>query len=108
MSAERIEPDSWASFLRGFSAQHQGWLVTVSNDGVVIDDMPLESVQIDAEGDATIVVHDGSHGVRGVTDVFVDRAAGGAIAALRLVTKDGEASIRFRTVIAPELVDGMI
>ena len=118
MPRERIEPASWAPFLEGFAGQHRGWLVTVAQTGsagnqrVVIDQQPLLDVAID--GDAIEIstgIEDSGHSrhrIDNVTDVLVDRAGGDAVAALRIVSRSGETLIRFRVVISPELVDGMV
>jgi hypothetical protein len=112
MPVERIDEKSRNSFLEGFSAQHRGWLITVetiSANGeleVVIDDSPLESVR--ADGDAIeIVAGTSTHRVGDVTDLLVDRVQGDAIESVRIVAPSGETILSFRTVIPPELVDGI-
>ena len=108
MPVERIDAKSRQSFLDGFTAQHRGWLITVeSGEGlVVIDDAPLESVR--ADGDTIeIVAGTSTHRIDGVTGVLVDRDQDDAIESLRITAPSGETILTFRTVIPPELVDGM-
>ena len=112
MPVERIEAKSRQSFLEGFTAQHRGWLITVemiSADGereVVIDDLPLENVRAD-DGTIEIVAETTAHRIDDVTDLLVDRVQGDAIESVRIAAPSGETILSFRTVIPPELVDGI-
>jgi hypothetical protein len=103
MLTERIDPQSGSSFLKGFAGQHHGWLVTLQRNGdVIAEGEPLIDVSTDGE---SITIN--GHRIDGATDLVVDRTSPGAISALRILTPSGETSIRFRTAIAPELVDGI-
>ena len=49
-----------------------------------------------------------THHIEAAMDVIVERAYGDAVSSLRFIAPSGETILTFRTVIAPELVDGMV
>lgn len=116
MPSEQIDAGSRQAFLDGFAGQHRGWLITVErvdrvgNREILIDGLPLRSVGTDG---AAVTIAAGTDDdeervrVDGVTGVVVERVERDAISMLRFVTPSGETILRFRTVISPELVDGV-
>jgi hypothetical protein len=108
----------WPSFLQSFSLQHDGWLVSVESirDGrceVKASDRPLEGVTVeDAPREIVITVGEGDEPhrfvlrrprrVRVESDEGVDKS-------ISVEQEDGTIiRVRFRSAIAPELVDGIL
>lgn len=106
--SERVIPrESWPAFAEGFSGQHQGWLVA-------IDAHPLQPLHDLTLSRDRAVVRTGhaddleQHELRDVRDVRVaaSDADENAIERVDIVGPADTMTIRFRTAIAPELVDG--
>ncbi len=112
MNQQTIARDTWPTFGVAFSRQHQGWLATIDRGRDVVAEMePLHDVRISGH-DAEIRVGTDddlkSYKVRDLTAVRVIAAdeRGTAIQRVELVGSDETLALQFRTVIAPELVDG--
>ncbi len=118
MSEQSIPRDGWSAFADGFSGQHKGWLVAVERNGdrgeLAANEMqPLQDLAI--SGDRAVIRAGDTgalqvHELRGLRDVRV-AASDEDINAIEHVDLVGPAdvvTIRFRTAIAPELVDGAI
>ena len=73
----------------------------------MIDDLPLERITTN-DGAIDIVADERTHHIEAAMDVIVERAYGDAVSSLRFIAPSGETILTFRTVIAPELVDGMV
>ncbi len=107
MSVREIPPESWSSFLESFSRQHHGWLVTVSLGAQrLASDEPLDFAR---PSDHAIVVSAGGHEYRleNAREITVN-AAGAAIGHVDISSGRETMTIRFREVISPELVDGVV
>ncbi len=110
MSVRTIPPDSWPTFLDSFTRQHHGWLVTISRgeDRVAIDE-PLDFARA---GDHAVVVSAGGRQFRleDAREIAVSAASGdeSAIGHLEISSSRETMTIRFRAVIPPELVDGVV
>jgi hypothetical protein len=110
MSTQRIPPESWPSFFTAFTRQHHGWLVTVDT-GVdrVAEAQPLDEVH--AEG-RNIELRAGSARYRlpNASAVTVTTAPNDETAIDHLEIESGSErlTLRFREVIRPELVDGIV
>ncbi len=107
MSIRQIPAESWTSFLDSFSRQHHGWLVTISRgDERVASDEPLDFARAI---DHAIVVSAGGREYR-LEDAraIAVNAAGTAIGHIEIAGAKESMTIRFREVISPELVDGVV
>lgn len=119
--AQPIPRHSWPDFAQSFAQQHKGWLVSLTrSDGettrVIADELPLEAIRVDRRDDSDIfeiAVGDLSdthlHHLQGVKEVRIISSASDPTAIERLeLDADGQSlTLRFRTMIAPELVDGL-
>lgn len=117
MPSEVISRNRWREFLSGFSRAHAGWLVTVETisaqaaPNVSVRDIPLIGVTDDAGRLVIATGVDSTHSDRIVerpTSLRVDRAPDGSERGLDIENASGDlVRLRFRTAIAPELVDGI-
>jgi hypothetical protein len=107
MSVRSIPRDSWTSFLDSFSRQHHGWLVTISRDDQrVVRDEPLDFARA-AERSVIVSAGGHEHRLENPQEIAVS-AAGTAIGHVEFSSDQEKMTVRFREVIAPELVDGMM
>jgi len=108
----------WPSFLQSFSLQHDGWLVSVESVRddrceVKASDLALEGVTVqDAPREIVITVGEGDEHhrfvVRRPQRVLVE-SDGGVDKSISVQQDDGTITrVRFRSAIAPELVDGIL
>ncbi len=107
MSVRTIPRDSWTSFLDSFSRQHHGWLVTISRDDEhVVQDEPLDFARA---ADRSVIVSAGGreHRLENPREIAVSEA-GTAIGHVDISGDREKMTVRFREVIAPELVDGQM
>ena len=119
---EEISEKQWVPFLDAFSRAHEGWLVSVDvfdrdrTAATEADEQPLIGITADHSGNRpsiSVVVGrepDGvlTHVVEGVERVNLNRTADGTEEAIEI--RDGEGritTVRLRTAIAPEMVDGI-
>jgi hypothetical protein len=110
MSTKRIPQESWKPYFDTFSRQHHGWLVTVDTGaGRVAEEEPLDSIRSTREGIEIDAGH--SHyrvarpSIVTVTTAGNDRTA---VDHLEIESGSEKLTLRFRAVINPELVDGMV
>ena len=121
MNTDEIRPPQWREFFDTFSRAHEGWLVTLEVLGPMgaqeeAHELPLVGITADepshggaiwmtvGEGDQTL-----THSVDAPTRVQVERTEEGAEAAVQIESKSGEKTLlRFRSAVAPEMVDGML
>ena len=125
MITVEVPRSDWARTLAAFTDIHDGWLVSVEAlDSAIgaqplISNLPLLEVSLESDGDdATIVMSAGSsranadhvtHLVRRVQRVYIERTEDGADVALGVESSDKAKTIlRFRTVMRPEAVDGIV
>ncbi len=110
MTVRNIPPDSWPAFLDSFTRQHHGWLVTITRGTQhLVNDQPLDFARTE---DRAIIVSAGNHRCRienanaiAVTAAGADESAIGHVA---ISSPRETLTIRFREVISPELVDGVV
>jgi hypothetical protein len=110
MSTRRIPPESWSSFLDSFSRQHHGWLVTLdTGTDRVAEEEPLEEVRANGR---TIEIRAGAKHYRlpnaSVLTVSASDSDETAIDHLEIASGSERLTLRFRAVINPELVDGVM
>lgn len=110
MSTRRIAPDSWQSFFDSFTRQHRGWLVTIdTGTGRVAEEEPLDGIGADGR---TIEIRAGAAHYRlpNSSIVTVTTADNDETAIDRLEIESGseKLTLRFRAVINPEFVDGIV
>ena len=108
----------WPSFLQSFSMQHGGWLVSVEairgdRCDVKASDRPLEGVTLqDAAREIVITIGEADKHDRFVLRrpqrVLVE-SDGGVDKSISIEQDDGTMiRVRFRSAVAPELVDGIL
>ena len=101
----QVPQESWKSFLDSFSRQHHGWLVILDGS----EPEPLEHVRSDGR---TIEINAGSKRRRipNASKITVTTADNDETAIDHLEIESGSerVTIRFRAVINPELVDGVM
>ena len=121
MTAREIPPSEWRSFADGFSRSHEGWLVSLSvnqpagRPQVIIRDVPLSGVSVDARADASevVIATDGkrhfAHTVFRPRKIVLHQTEEGAIESLTILDCDSmETTLRFRVPTSILEVDGMI
>lgn len=122
MPTQEILRDEWARYFEEFSRRHQGWLVTVEmlgldiGDQVQVRNLPLEGIVVETNDDGdeiTIIVGSRpeariSHTICAPLRVWVKQNEQGADEALEIESPGGAMLVRFRAVVLPELVDGII
>jgi hypothetical protein len=102
-----VERNDWARFFESFTMQHDQWLVSVDGEAQA---MPLEGI---VARDGHVVVHLGrdiSHHRRITIDAVRVRIEqeGGVDKGIDIESSDGHTtSLRFRSPMPPELVDGI-
>jgi hypothetical protein len=117
MSVKPIPRESWSSFAEAFARQHEGWLVTIERHSgrktrVVASDQPLQDLVIfedQAVVRSGVLAEANVEELPELSDVRVAAPHGNpaAIDSIELIGGDEVMTIRFRTAIAPELVDGV-
>ena len=123
MRTLEIPARDWTRALDDFSAMHDRWLVSVDllsptlGAQPQIHDLPLLGVTAESSArDSTITIAAGSpeaghieHVIHAPTRVRLERTNEGADVALEIESADGTAAIlRFKTIVASELVDGVV
>ena len=121
MSIRSIPRDEWPPFCRSFAERHRGWLVTLDVSGQAgilrTEAAGARLVDVTAEiGDERrhdvirIAVEDRdtakTRAVSFPLDLQIEEAADGVDVALLVEAADESAILRFRSAIAPEMVDG--
>jgi Family of unknown function (DUF5335) len=124
MATREIPRDEWLEFLDSFSREHQGWLVNLEvvkpgkGTQVEANAMPLAGISVGVKqgGGDTISVMLGkapedhlTHTVHGVLHVKLRESDEGAHEAIEIGSKAGETTlVRFRSVVLPEMVNGIL
>ena len=116
---KEISYTEWASFLDGFSRQHERWLVTieVSPSGqplqTEVREWALNGVTYDANSNAIIidVIANGSehltHNVPKPRSLRVEQTEEGADEFIEITSADGSTTtVRFRSAMLPEALNG--
>ena len=117
MSTELISAARWREFLQWFTGAHQGWLISVDSVGSdrapirLMHNVPLVGV-FDEPDRLVIAAGRGRQRVERVVERPValrcPQTPDGAEIGLDIETETGEqVRLRFRSAIAPELVDGL-
>jgi hypothetical protein len=117
--AATVSRCDWTAFLESFSRQHEGWLISLdvgpATNGSAREarELPLDGITFEATTDALIVAlrePGGSlltHVVRSPRRLTRHETPQGTLG-LEIVAADGGSTmLRFRTIVAPELVDGV-
>lgn len=119
---EEIAKNEWVPFLDAFSRAHEGWLVSVDvfdrdrTEATEADEQPLVGITADHGGNrpsVSVVVGrepDGvlTHLVEDVERVRLNRTQDGTERAIEIRDREGRTTtVRLRTAIAPEMVDGL-
>jgi hypothetical protein len=117
--AADIPRSDWTAFLESFSRQHEGWLISLDVAREIEEsvrearELPLDGITFEATTGAIIVAlrePGGSlltHVVRSPVRLTRHETDQGALG-LEIVAADGGPTmLRFRTIVAPELVDGV-
>lgn len=120
MTAREIPPSEWRQFADAFSRSHEGWLVSLSvnqpagRPQVIIRDVPLSGVAVDARGGASEVViatNGEEHFVHTVSrprKIVLHQTEEGADESLTILDCDSmETTLRFRTPANVLEVDGL-
>lgn len=118
MPLTEIPRAAWTAALNEFSAQHEGWIVSVEiwtpEIGALpeIHELPLIGVSADrndADGTVTITASTApqgqvSHVIHGATSIAIERDHAGASVGLHVESGGGvKTSLRFRSPAVPEL-----
>ena len=121
---QELPRNEWLTFLDSFSTEHQGWLVDLEivspgkGTRVEANAMPFVGITADlSRGDGeTLYVMLGrapedhlTHTVRGVSHVRLRESDEGAHEAVEIGSNTGETTrVRFRSVVLPEMVNGIV
>lgn len=124
MIMQEIPREHWNRFFHSFSCQHEGWLATLeifaTDTGAQQEarDIPFEAISLDkerAESEAVVIdmrtttTEHISHMIAQPTHVWLQKTEAGADAGLEIQAEDdSRASLRFRSPMPPELVDGVL
>ena len=119
-----IERNDWPVFFDCFSRQHEGWLGTVeifdpqAGPQIQVRDQPLAGITAEAQPGGAMLISilfgrapdtHVAHLIPDATHVRVNETASGALEALRIESVGGVTTrLKFRSVVAPELVDGVM
>lgn len=114
-----VPRSDWTAFFESFSRQHEGWLISLdvgcASGGSAREarELPLDGITFEAATD-TIVLGlrepGGSlltHVVRSPVRLTRHETLQGTLGLEIAAADGGSTTLRFRTVIAPELVDGV-
>jgi Family of unknown function (DUF5335) len=124
MITEEIPREQWVEFFDSFSLRHDRWLTTIevlrSDIGAQVQakEMPFLGITADLKNrhSATISIMVGTeqggtltHTINDPTAVRLEQTEEGAVVALQITSQDQTSTLlRFRSVIAPERVDGVL
>jgi hypothetical protein len=122
MPLREIPREDWETFFDRFSGQHQGWLVTIEASGsdrvadVETRELPFEGITRTLTGSddvVSIIVRKdlrghALHSVKAPSHIRLEQTETGAHKALQIESANGATTvIRFRSVVLPEMVDGI-
>jgi Family of unknown function (DUF5335) len=123
MPTREIPRSEWVAFFNSFSNQHQGWLITVQImnpeigaqtlarnlplDGITaeLNDQRLDQIEIVAGRQPDSHVSDT---IVAPKNVWLKSSEEGADEAIEILGENKTVLIRFRSVIRPEYVDGIL
>jgi uncharacterized protein DUF5335 len=123
MRTVEIPQNDWTRILNEFSARHEGWLVSLDLRDArfgarrEIQNLPLLGITAEPVShvkDITIAAARSAadhvtHTIQSPTRLGVERTDDDMDAGLEIESADGTVAIlRFRTVVLPETVDGMV
>ncbi len=124
MPARHIARDEWGEFLDSFSRLHDGWLTAIEvverNGAVQVEalDKPLTGITVDrgATDSRTISILIGGQSldhtariIHAPARITLKETPTGAHEALEIESTDGTTTrLKFRSVVLPELVDGVL
>jgi Family of unknown function (DUF5335) len=124
MITEEIPREQWIEFFDSFSLRHDRWLVTVEllrpDIGAQVQSrgLPLVGITADlkASSSGTINIMLGTepgrnvtHSINDTTAVVLEQTEEGGVVALKILSQDQTSTIlRFRSVIPPERLDGVL
>lgn len=113
---QEVPREEWSSFFEGFSRRHQGWLITLEVfEGDIVSRTPLKETPL-------VEIKPGLNSISVLTDdpletyciaapvrVRQDQTERGADRFLEIESANRQTSrLSFRSVMLPELVDGII
>lgn len=113
MVRKDIPRDEWRDFLVGFAARHRGWLTTLEQGSIRIDERPLGGLELRLAGDEIDAIllrfgdGIGAIQVQAPRAVRVDATERGEETGLEFETPEGLTRLRFRATALPEELDGM-
>lgn len=120
MAIRHLSHDNWQGELDSFSRQHEGWIVSIETrtreGGVAVEahDVPLAGVSVTSPSAAGVAIAVGgesghlTHQVPDVVSVALELTDSRAERALIIHSGDGTiTSLRFRSAMRPEEVDGL-
>jgi|SRR4030095_56696 Family of unknown function (DUF5335) len=121
MRTQEIPRTEWNNFFDGFSRQHEGWLATLEVFAPDVGaqeeahELPLEGISIAStdENSNSISINLGrspadhvTHTINEPEHVWLELRSRGADAALEIESQnDTRTLLRFRSAVAPEMVD---
>ncbi len=123
MSAREIPREEWPRFLDEFSRAHAGWLVTVEERGPggsmreLVREVPLSGVSAELYGGQTRGIEmiagprdaEWTHRIAAPIRLRLNEAPDGAEEGIEAESAGGlRTLVRFRSVVPPELVDGVL
>jgi Family of unknown function (DUF5335) len=120
MQTREIPRSEWASFLQGFSTQHQGWLANVerrqydSSSSSILTERPLMEIHADIKAGRIDLLFGRPDGeqfnevVKQPVRIKFQEAEPGAHAGLEIQSADQSSLLlRFRSAMPPEMIDGI-
>ena len=114
---ETVSRGSWPEYLKGFSGQHHGWLVTIQTSrhgaepATVVREQPLDAIGVLPNGSIEISISADppiTHRVSNPSAIRIVESAPRATESLTIESVSERTDIRFRTALPPEMVDGVI
>src|SRR5262249_11019687 len=120
-AASEIPRADWPRFLDEFSRAHRGWLITVEEDSPegkreLVREVPLSGVSAALDGsrsDITIIAGpretEWTHRIDSPAALRLKKTPDGAEAGIEAESAGGtRTTVRFRSAVLPETVDGMV
>ena len=122
MAVEIIPKNEWSRFLKNFSMQHEGWLVTLqivqpsANPQIEAHEVAFSGITIEPSAghqrELSILLNSPgglTHRIPRPKAIELRETDSGAHESLAVRSEDGTATvIRFRSMVLPEQVDGLL
>lgn len=120
MSTQEIPREQWNGFFDSFSRQHEGWLASLEllegSTGSQHGALSFEGISLNSNNGESIVISLAKSPAEHVThmidrpkSVRLRRTEDGANASLEIEAEDAvRTSLRFKSPMLPELVDGIV